>query len=296
MTEMNRRALLLAAAGVMAAGPVLGRPDSDAQAMTAAFAELERRGGGRLGVAVRDSQSGATLSWRADERFFLCSTFKLLAVAALLKRVDDGAENLDRSIAYGAGDMVSYAPVTEKHLAEGAMSLRELCAATLIWSDNTAANLILAQLGGPQGVTRFMRAMGDPVTRLDRNEPTLNTCIEGDPRDTTTPNAMLRSVETIVLGTGTGPSTHVLIDWLLGCRTADRKIRAGLKPGWRAGNKTGSGENGTANDVAIVWPPGRKPVLVASYYTQATASPEVVDGIHRDVGRLVVKMIERQPA
>ncbi|HTO41419.1 MAG TPA: serine hydrolase, partial [Rhizomicrobium sp.] len=113
MAEMNRRSLLLAAAGVMAAGPVLGRPNSDAQAMTAAFAELERRGGGRLGVAVRDSQSGATLSWRADERFFLCSTFKLLAVAALLKRVDDGAENLDRTIAYGAGDMVSYAPVTE---------------------------------------------------------------------------------------------------------------------------------------------------------------------------------------
>lgn len=288
---LNRRAVLLAAAGMMAAGPVFGGEKASAPA----FAALEARGGGRLGVAVRDTQSGATLSWRADERVFLCSTFKLLAVAALLKRVDDGTENLDRAIAYSAGDMVSHSPVTEKHLADGAMRLRDLCAGTIIWSDNTAANLILAQLGGPQGVTRFMRAMGDPVTRLDRNEPTLNTCIKGDPRDTTTPNAMLRSVETIVLGAQAGPSTHLLIDWLLGCRTADTKIRTGLKPGWRAGNKTGGGENGTANDVAIIWPPGRKPVLVASYYTGATVPPEVVDTIHRDVGRLVVSMVERAP-
>lgn len=296
MTEMNRRTLLLAAAGVVAAGPVLGRPHSDAQGMAAGFAALEGRGGGRLGVAVRDTQSGATLSWRADERFFLCSTFKLLAVAALLARVDAGAEKLDRAIAYGAGDIVNYSPVTEKYLAQGAMALRDLCAATMIWSDNTAGNLILNQIGGPQGLTTFLRDAGDPLTRLDRTEPALNTCIAGDVRDTTTPNAMLRSMETLVLGAGAGASTPLLIEWLLGCRTADKRLRAGLKPGWRAGNKTGSGENGTANDVAILWPPGRKPVLVASYYTQASAAPEVVDGIHRDVGRLVVQMIARQPA
>ena len=163
--------------------------------LQAEFARIEKESGGRLGVAVIDTQTNAQFMHRADERFPMCSTFKLLAAAAALQRVDDGAERLDRKIAYEPGGLLEYAPITGAHVAEGGMTVADLCAAAIDWSDNTAANLVLQSIGGPAGFTQFARSLGDEVTRLDRNEPSLNEATPGDPRDTTSPRAMAASMQ-----------------------------------------------------------------------------------------------------
>ena len=164
------------------------------------LAEIEAREGGRLGVFVRDTGTGATIEHRADEPFPMCSTFKLLTAAAALKRVDEGAERLDRKIAYGPSDLLEYAPITKAHVAEGGMTVGDLCAAAIDWSDNTAGNLVLQSIGGPAGFTQFARSLGDEVTRLDRNEPTLNEATPGDPRDTTSSRAMAASMQKVLVG------------------------------------------------------------------------------------------------
>ncbi len=201
---VHRRAVLMGLAAAFAAG-VGARAGSAADAPVAEAADriaaLERSAGGRLGVAVIDTGSRATLLHRADERFPMCSTFKALASAAVLKRVDAGEESLGRFVPYGQADLLDYAPVTKAHLAAGGMALGALCAAAIDWSDNTAANLILNAIGGPPGFTAFTRALSDSVTRLDRTEPSLNTAIPGDPRDTTSPLAMARDLQTVLLGT-----------------------------------------------------------------------------------------------
>jgi beta-lactamase class A len=255
------------------------------------IAQIEKRAGGRLGVAVLDTQTGRRADYRADERFPMCSTFKLLAVSAVLTRVDRGLEKLDRRIAYTEADLLDYAPITRAHVGEGAMTVVALCAAAIQWSDNTAANLLLATLGGPAGVTRYVRSLGDPVTRLDRNEPTANICIPGDPRDTTTPAAMLADLKLLTLGRALSEASRArLITWLVNYSTPFARIPAGLPAGWMSGNKTGTGANGTANDIAIVWPPGRAPMLMAVYYTGSTAPADARDGAIADVARIVSRM------
>ncbi len=200
---MHRRTFL---AGLAAMAPVIraqaAAPSNQARLdlATKRLVEIEAREGGRLGVFVRDTGTGATIEHRADERFPMCSTFKLLAAAATLKRVDEGAERLDRTIAYGPSDLLEYAPVTKAHVAEGGMRLADLCAAAIDWSDNTAGNLVLETIGGPSGFTQFTRTLGDAVTRLDRNEPTLNESRPGDPRDTTSPRAMAADMQKVLLG------------------------------------------------------------------------------------------------
>ncbi|WP_331327064.1 class A beta-lactamase [Methylobacterium fujisawaense] len=231
-------------------------------------------------------------AYRADARFPMCSTFKALAVAAVLARVDAGRETLDRVVSYGAGDLLSYAPVTRKALeacaGTGRMSVADLCAATLIWSDNTAANLLLADLGGPEALTAWLRTTGDPVTRLDRTEPTLNTALPGDPRDTTTPDAMRATLGRVLLGTVLSPASRARLEaWMVACETGRKRLRAGLPPGWIAGDKTGSGDNGTVNDVAILRPPGRAPILAAVYVTESTASPDTCAAAYAEIGRLI---------
>ncbi|MBN9566701.1 MAG: class A beta-lactamase [Alphaproteobacteria bacterium] len=278
-----RRGFLTGAAALIVAGGARAtRSDDDAP-----FRAIEARTGGRLGVAVRDTASGRHFAWRGDERFAMCSTFKFLAVAMVLERAAAGATDLDRAIAYGRADLLDYAPVTAKHVKAGAMSLRDLCAAAIEWSDNTAANLILKQIGGPAGLTRWLRGHGDTVTRLDRTEPTLNTAIAGDPRDTTTPIAMLADMARILVSEKSAAFAAPLLIWMRECRTADSKLRAGLPRDWRAGNKTGSGRNGTANDIAILWPPGRAPLLVAAYLTGAKADAAARDAALADAGRVV---------
>lgn len=253
---------------------------------------LLARLGGRLGVYAIDTGSRAQLDLNGEERFAMCSTFKLLLAAAVLARVDAGALRLDHRVAFGAKDMVPYAPVTSARLAEGAMSVRDLCAAAMVLSDNPAANLLLPLVGGPSGLTRFLRDLGDPVTRLDRTEPELNTNLPGDLRDTTTPVAMARSMERLLAGPAlTEPSRSQLIAWAVDSKTGRRRLRAGLPPGWEVGDKTGSGMNGAVNNVAIAWPPGRAPILVASFMSGSTLPGSRLDAAHAEVGRLVAQAL-----
>jgi beta-lactamase class A len=242
------------------------------------FAELEKERGGRLGVAVADSSSGRNVSYRGDERFPMCSTFKTLAVAAVLARVDSGKEQLNRRIRFDAHDVVVNSPITKDRAGGDGMSLAEICEAAMIVSDNTAGNLLLASLGGPAGLTAYARSLGDNVTRLDRNEPDLNEAVPGDPRDTSSPDAMLSNVRTLVSGNVlSSASREHLVGWLVGNKTGDTRLRAGLPRDWRVGDKTGSGERGTTNDVGVVWSsPNRPPLFVSIYLTES--SP---DGAHR---------------
>ncbi len=247
---------------------------------------LERRSQGRLGVAVQ-LPSGESAQLRGDERFPMCSTFKFLAASLVLERVDQGKEHLDRAISYSRSDLVSYSPETEKH-AGGSMTVAELCKAALTLSDNTAANLLLSSFGGPPAVTAFVRSIGDATTRLDRNEPTLNEATPGDPRDTTTPNVMLRNLRRILLEDVLKPSSRQqLTDWMLANTTGNAKYRAGLPSGWKVVDKTGSGSRGTNNDIGVLWPPAGKPILVTSYLTATPLSTDAANAIHAEVARAV---------
>ncbi len=263
---MDRRALLAASAAL--ASGAWAEPDR--------FGDVERSTGGRLGVAALDTGTGRRWAHRADERFPMASTFKWLAVSQVLSRVDRGREQLSRRIPYTKADLLEYAPVTAARVGEGAMSLNDLCEAAITMSDNTAANLILTTLGGPAGLTRWIRGLGDPTTRLDRNEPTLNEAEPGDPRDTTTPSAMLADLRRVLTGPVLQlPSRRRLLDWLAANKTGDDALRRGVPMGWRVGDKTGSGMHGSRNDVGILWPPAGKPILVAAYIAGATASGDV---------------------
>ena len=254
------------------------------------LAEIEAREGGRLGVFVRDTGTGATIEHRADERFPMCSTFKLLAAAAALKRVDEGAERLDRKIAYGPSDLLEYAPITKAHVAEGGMTVGDLCAAAIDWSDNTAGNLVLQSIGGPAGFTQFARSLGDEVTRLDRNEPTLNEATPGDPRDTTSPRAMAASMQKVLVGNVLSESSRRQLQaWLVDDKVGDKRLRAGLPTSWRIGDKTGTGDRGSTNAVAIIWPPGRAPLIATVYYTESSAPMDARNAIHKEIGALIAE-------
>jgi beta-lactamase class A len=265
---------------------------SNARAAAPKFADelkrIEAGSGGRLGVAIFDTQAQAGAGYRTGERFPMCSTFKVLACSAVLKRVDGGQERLDRRIFIEAKDVVPGSSRINAPAIEG-LTLGELCEAAMIYSDNTAANLILAGLGGPAGVTAFARTIGDTQTRLDRNEPALNDSIPGDPRDTTTPAAMVKNLLTLLLGNAlASKSREQLAQWLIANKTGDTRLRAGLPAGWRIGDKTGTGERGSTNDIAIAWPPKRQPVLIAAYLTETTASAEKRNATLAAVGRAMV--------
>jgi len=236
-------------------------------------ATIEERLGGRIGVAALDTGSGKRLDYRAEERFPMCSTFKFLAAAAVLKRVDEKQEQLDRFVSYDAKDILEYAPVTKAHLKEGGMTLGALCEAAIEQSDNTAGNLLLDAIGGPRGVTNFARSLGDQVTRLDRKEPDLNSAIPGDDRDTTTPGSMLADMTRILTGDVLSRSSRSqLEDWLQRNKTGTGMIRAGVPTDWIIGDKTGRGANGASNDIAIIRPPDRAPVLLTIYSVGSTAA------------------------
>jgi len=217
----------------------------------------------------------------------MCSTFKFLAASLVLQRVDAGRERLDRAVSFSRRDLVTYSPETEKH-AGGSMTIGELCKAALTLSDNTAANLLLASFGGPPAVTSFARSIGDPMTRLDRTETTLNEATPGDPRDTTTPNAMLGNVEKILFGTVLASTSRAqLTDWMLANTTGKTKFVAGLPSGWKVADKTGSGEHGSNNDIGVLYPPLGKPVRIASYLTGTEIPINERNAIHAEVARAV---------
>jgi beta-lactamase class A len=236
------------------------------------LAAIERESGGRLGVALIDTVTGRKDGYRAEERFPMCSTFKVLAASAVLKRVDEGKEKLDRRIPITQADILSYAPVTKEHVGPNGMTISELCEAAITLSDNTAANLLLATLGGPQGVTKLASLLADPMTRLDRNEPTLNEAVPFDPRDTTTPQMMAHDLEALVVGTFlSSASRELLKEWLIDCKTGARKIRAGLPQFKVIGDKTGSGDRNTSNDIAVISPDDR-PKILTIYLTDSKFS------------------------
>lgn len=257
-------------------------------------ASVEKKIGGRVGVYVRDVTGRVLIAYRADERFPMCSTFKFLLAAAALKRVDQGQMTLDQVLPFGEADLLSYAPVTKANIAKGGLPLGELCAAAVTVSDNTAANVILKAIGGPPGLTAFARSLGDQDTRLDRNEPELNAAVPGDPRDTTTPQAIGEDMPRILSGSALAPPSQQLLEnWMLASKTGLKRLRAGLPGGWIVGDKTGSGANGSANVIAIVRPQGRATLFVAVYLTGSSAEAEDLDAAHVEVGRIVADIVQR---
>ena len=268
-------------------------------AATAAFGEndaatrivaIESRMGGRIGVAALDTNSNKRLDYRQDERFAMCSTFKFLAAAAVLKRVDEKKEKLERFVPYGAKEILEYAPVTKEHLKDGGMTLGALCAAAIEQSDNTAGNLLLNAVGGPAGLTNFVRTLGDRVTGLDRIEPELNSAIPGDERDTTTPAAICSDMQRLLLGDALSEaSRRQLEDWLQRNETGGAMVRAGVPKNWIIGDKTGRGSNGATNDIAIMRPPGRAPILLAIYSAGSTATANDRAAAIAEVAKIVAE-------
>lgn len=254
LTTITRRGMLVTAAtGLVsgatgcAASPSRPRGGTGQPTVATRLGTLERRFGARIGVYARETGTGAAVSYRAGERFPMCSTYKVLAAAAVLRRGD--------------------ATALSKRLGEEAVSA----------SDNTAGNLLLGELGGPAGVTAYARSLGDRVTRLDRTEPALNEARPGDPRDTTSPRAIAADYEAIVLGTALKPGDRALIvKWLKASTTGAGRIRAAVPHGWTVGDKTGSGGYGTGNDIAVLWPPQRPPILIAVMTTRSAqaAAPD----------------------
>ena len=256
------------------------------------FAALERSSGGRVGFAALDLASGRSILHRADERFAMCSTFKWLLGAFVLARVSEGYETLDRRIAYRDSDLVFRSPVTEQHVGVG-LAVGEMCAATIRTSDNTAANLLLQTLGGPEGFTARLRALGDAVTRLDRWEPALNENAPGDPRDTTTPAAMLGLMRRVLFGDVLNEAARATLrDWMMGTTTGAGRLRAGIPAGWSVGHKTGTSNADQNNDVGFALPPAGitgGPILIASFLNVPEPGSPAVDGFHADAARAAIR-------
>lgn len=262
------------------------------EAVTRQLEELEKLTGGRLGVSVLDTETNISFGHRETERFAMCSTFKALAAAHALARVDRGEEALDRRITFGKDVLLPHSPVTEKRIGGKGMTVAELCEAAITISDNAAANLLLESFGGPAGLTSWLRSIGDETTRLDRMEPELNEAEFGDPRDTTTPAAMLETLGKLAFGSVLSEtSRQQLIGWMVANRTGDARLRAGLPKDWRIGDKTGTSTTGAVSDIGFAWPEGRQPILIAAYTGEAKAPLEMLNPVFSEIGRMVAGMV-----
>lgn len=276
-------------AGLVAFAPALAYDRRTA--FMARMQTLETRYGGRLGVSVLDATGTRRLSHRGDDRFLLCSTVKLPLAALILSRVDAGHESLERHIDYTHADLATYSPETEQHVGTG-MTLGAICRAGLTQSDNTAANLMFAAVGGPAALTDFIRAQGDTTTRSDRLETALNDPTT-DHKDTTTPAAMRALMHRLLLGDVLSrASRDQLIAWMQANQTGDHRLRAGLPDAWRIGDKTGSGGNNTAADIAIIHPAAGHAIVVSAYYAGSSARGEARDRVLADVGRAVADLYQ----
>jgi len=287
---IDRRNFILAGAAFAAAcGSARGESPRRTQ-IRPDFRPLQARlgRGGRLGVAALDVTGNRWLGHDETSRYAMCSTFKLALAACILARVDRGTLSLGQETPFGQADLLDYAPVVRANVALGRLPVERLCAAAVELSDNSAANLLLGLIGGPPGLTAFFRSAGDPVTRLDRTEPALNSNLPGDPRDTTTPQAMVGLMRAMLLGEIlSAASRGRLIGWMEGATTARDRLRAGFPTGWRVGDKSGTGSDAN-NDLAIAWPPGRGPILIASYTSGPRETMGVRAEVHAAVARLVV--------
>lgn len=273
--------------------PWPGHEDAATKAAQEVIAALEAKEGGRLGVFALDTVSRRQIGYRAQERFSMCSTHKFLTVAAVLRLVDAGSVHLNQQVSYGQADMLSYAPITQQHLKAGSMSVAALCVAAIEWSDNTAANLLLKLVGGPAGWTRFARSIGDKVSRLDRTEPTLNEATPGDVRDTTSPYAMARDIDVILRGhVLTSPSRQLLEGWMLDNQITNSLLRAGVPSGWHVADKSGSGDNGTRNDIGLILPPApRGGIIAAVYYTGSPQAAPARDALIAKTGQIIASTL-----
>ena len=279
---MNRRDVLCSTLALLAS-PALAQ-----RAPIAALADYERDSGGHIGVYAKNLKTGALLSWRAHERFLMCSSFKASLAASVLGRVDRGEARMDELIAYGPADLMEWAPVAKQNLEKGAMSVGDMCAAAVELSDNTCANALLARFGGPPALTAFWRSIGDTVSRLDHNEPELNRTPPGDPRDTTTPAATAGNLHKLILGTALSPASREhLTNWMLGCKTGDNRLRAGLPKDWRVGDKTGNNGKDAAIDIAVTWSTRGEPVVVCAYTRGGAPTSRQVDDVFAQIGRYV---------
>jgi beta-lactamase class A len=292
---MNRRNFNLLAGLLLTgvAGPLAARQTQD---FGARCRKLETQTGGRLGASWLDTGSGRRGGYRSDERFPMCSTFKWLAAAAVLRRVDAGEERLDQRILFGRDALLEWAPVTQHHADGDGMTLAELCEAAITQSDNTAGNLLLKAIGGIPAWNRHTRSLGDHVSRLDRNEPTLNEARVGDVRDTTTPSAMLADLRNTLLGDALSPSSREqLTQWMLATKTSGQRLRLGLPEGWRLADKTGTGDSstGTANDVGVLWTPSGAPIVLTVFLTQARVGRDEQEAAIATVGRWVRESIQQ---
>ena len=262
-----------------------------AQDLQQTVSTWEKRLDARIGVVLRDTSSDWEISMRAEERFPMSSTFKSLLCGAVLARVDAGLEDLSRRVTFSADDLVTYSPVTENHLHNG-LTIGELCEATVTLSDNTAGNLLLDTVGGPEGLTAFLRNIGDQTTRLDRWETALNEAVPGDPRDTSSPSAILNTLEMLLLGDVLEPASAAqLRQWMIDDQVADALIRAHLPEDWVIGDKTGAGGNGSRAIIAFIQPEADVHYFAAIYLTESGADFALRNQVVSEIGQAMITEI-----
>lgn len=293
---LSRRLFTTSACLTLLAGCASAKTDHRSASLQAHCQALEAKAQGRLGVSIVDTATGQQWGWREDERFMMLSSFKLLASALVLHRVDQGQESLQRRMAYPRSALIPWSPITEKHADGPGLTLGELCAATITTSDNTAGNLILESYGGPAALTAYARQLGDAVTRLDRNEPTLNRPSSDGLLDTTSPHAMAQTMHKLLVGEALSTaSRQQLRQWLLANTTGGKRLKAGVPASWQVGDKTGT--NATdANDIGFLIPPQGAPWIVTAYLAGSSAEGAVKDACLADVAAWVAQQVAAQGA
>lgn len=293
---LSRRLFTTSACLTLLAGCASAKTDHRSASLQAHCQALEAKAQGRLGVSIVDTATGQQWGWREDERFMMLSSFKLLASALVLHRVDQGQESLQRRMAYPRSALIPWSPITEKHADGPGLTLGELCAATITTSDNTAGNLILESYGGPAALTAYARQLGDAVTRLDRNEPTLNRPSSDGLLDTTSPHAMAQTMHKLLVGDALSTaSRQQLRQWLLANTTGGKRLKAGVPASWQVGDKTGT--NATdANDIGFLIPPQGAPWIVTAYLAGSSAEGAVKDACLADVAAWVAQQVAAQGA
>ncbi|MCX7293623.1 class A beta-lactamase [Janthinobacterium sp.] len=286
--HVRRHLLLASGAALLCPAPLLfAAPATSIATAQTQLAALEQAAGGRLGVAAWRQGSELRVAYRADERFPLASTFKAMLAAAVLARSISQPGLLDQPVRYEKKELVTYSPITEKHLADG-MTVAELCAATLQYSDNSAANFLMKILGGPQAVTAYARSIGNTVFQLERWETELNSAIPGEVRDTASPTSMAHSLQQLLLGNSLpAPQRQQLDAWMRGNTTGDKRIRAGVPAGWQVADKTGSGAYGSVNDIGVAYPASGAPLVIAVYYTREQKKADTNQDIITAATRIV---------
>lgn len=288
---MNRRKVA-GALGLALVGWPAYLAGQENNALLAKVDDIAARLQARLGVVALDHETSRRFERNADLLFPLTSTFKAFAAAALLARVDAGREELSRRIRFSTDTLVTYSPITETRVGDAGMTLGEICEAACAVSDNTAGNLLLQAIGGPSGLTDFMRGVGDGVTRLDRVETILNEGTPGDPRDTTSPRAAVASLDKLLLGHVLSETSRgILKKWMLGNKVAGPLLRSGIPADWQIADRSGAGGHGSRAIIAAIWPPNRKPVVVAIFITETQASMDDRNAAVAELGKAMATTI-----